>query len=123
MLSSKGKMTSFQLLSVVSLLLRLCILVSSDHINVSLTPAAGVTRTSASRPVDEGQPLSLAALKGWGIFLMVLTTCVCLCLCIFVACKVITGSSRDLMERIYPGVHVMEDNEAISTGRCTRINF
>lgn len=72
---------------------------------------------------QKGQPLSLAVLRGWAIFLILLVTVVALCTAIFVLFKVVSRSSRGLMERLFPGIHITKDDEAISAGRCTRVNF
>lgn len=121
-------------IAAILILIQNCILVSCDY---NVTPDD--THDSEYRviePVDrpevsdetlltehKGRTLSLSVVRGWGIFLIVVLCLVLFCVCAFVLCKLFTRSSRGLMDRIYPGVHVTQDNEAISTGRCTRINF
>lgn len=131
--SGSVSMQTFTCIAAI-LLIQHCILVSSDYMVTS-----DDTHDSEFRviePVDrpevsdetlltehKGRTLNLSVVRGWGIFLIVVLCIVVLCVCVFVACKLFTRSSRGLMDRIYPGVHVTKENEAISTGRCTRINF
>ena len=72
---------------------------------------------------QKDRSLSLSNLRGWGILLVVVLCLVLTGLILCVACKLFSRSSRGLMDRLYPGVHVTQEAEAISTGRCTLINF
>lgn len=116
------------------LLLQLCVRVSSDYIVTPedahdeeyqvLEEGGRQTVSDESILVQQKQrSLNLSTLRGWGIFLIILLCIVLICLCVCVACKLFSRSSRGLMDRLYPGIHVTEQCEAISTGRCTRINF
>lgn len=123
----------FYLTSLI--LINFCTHVSSDY-NVTsddahdseykVIEAAGEKQTVSDESVlvpKNQRSLDLATVRGWGIFLIVVLCLVLICLLLFAACKLFSRSSRGMMDRIYPGVHVTLENEAISTGRCTRINF
>jgi len=147
---STGKMTSLPFyyahhsFPIIPLLLMLIIHLCIPHVSSDYTVEPDDTHDSAYSVIEPdargggnnvsdespvvpasppGRSLDLATLRGWGIFLIVIVCLVLFCVITFFACKALSRRSRGLMDRICPGIHITQENQAISAGRCTRINF